>query len=100
MNKELKTKLSEVYGYVTEYKKMLFEPITKLAQMIIEQGKASEMCISISNFSSVEHIVNMEIDNGKLWIELENYEVSLDDLDFEELYWLHNSLVEFVVDNF
>ena len=99
MNKKLKTKLSEVYGYVTEYKKMLFEPITKLAQMIIEENKVNEMDIYISNFSSVEHIVNMEIDNGKLWIELENYEVSLDELDFEELYWLHNSLVEFVEDN-
>lgn len=99
MNKELKTKLSEVYGYVTEYKKMLFEPITKLAQMIIEEDNVKEMNIYISNFSSCEHIVNMEIDNGKLWIDLENYEVSLDDLDFEQLYWLHNSLVEFVVDN-
>ena len=100
MNKELKTNLSEVYGYVTEYKKMLFEPITKLAQMIIEEDNVNEMDIYISTFSSCEHIVNMEIDNGKLWIELENYEVSLDELDFEQLYWLHNSLVEFVVDNF
>lgn len=96
MNEDLRNVFDKTYRYINELKKGCYNPIKDLAKHIIEQDAVKQTAIYISAYGGVERMVNMWFENDKLYIELEHFELTLDDLDFEQLYWLLNSLEEFV----
>lgn len=92
--------VEQTYWNVSKYRKECYKPIKDLARQIIERGLVKELDIYISNFNSTERMLNFRFDESdKLYIDLEHYEITLADLEFEQLYWLLDDLKEFVEEN-